>query len=220
MSDNAIVSDKILLAPLFHLELVKDRDIPYDGNATTTEGAAQVLHNLLDRSPVEQLVVLYLGSDGKIIGAEKVGTGTLEMVGAQPQEIFRGAITHMAASIILSHNHPSGAVRPSSADLKFTMGVVSSGAMLGIRVHDHIIVGPGGQHMSLYDNQHLFENELASGMSMIGNIPTELKKALLSILEGSGIKADQGKLPKKGGDPTANAVTNWKRSLSYAMLSR
>src|SRR5271154_1213301 len=155
-----IVSEKVLLAPLYHLELIKDRDVPYNSSATTTESAAQVLHNLLDRSPTEQMVVLYLNSSKEIVGAEKVGMGAVEEVSTSPTEIFRGAIVKACPEVILSHNHPTGDGRPSIADLKFTFNMIEMGALLGIRVEDHIIVVANGKHMSIRENMSLLRKEV------------------------------------------------------------
>lgn len=218
-----IVSDKVLLAPLYHLELVRDREIPYDGNAKTTEAAVQVLHDLLDRSPTEQLAVIYLNSNLEILGAEKVGMGTLEMVQAQAQEIFRGAIVKAAPEILVCHNHPTGEVRPSIDDIKFTISAITAGGLLGIRLRDHIIVGPNGKHMSLYENQHMLGKEFAQAeaemFGLHGVDMSSLKQKLLSLID------PQGNLPavpgsSKKGDPKANSPSEWQHSLSYAFLNR
>jgi DNA repair protein RadC len=217
-----IVSDKVLLAPLYHLELVRDRDIPYDGNAKTTDAAAQVLHDLLDRSPTEQLAVMYLSSGLDILGVERIGMGSLEAVQAHPQEVFRGAIVKAAPEILVCHNHPSGEVRPSIADIKFTLSVITAGGLLGIRLRDHIIIGPNGKHMSLYDNQHLLSREFDQAkaeMLGLGGIDLEgLKKKLINLIDPNSLPATPGS--KKGGDPQANSPSQWKQSLSYALLSR
>jgi DNA repair protein RadC len=56
-----------------------------------------------------------------------------------PREIFRGAIVASAASIIISHNHPSGNAEPSEEDIRVTRQIVEAGKIIGIPVHDHII---------------------------------------------------------------------------------
>lgn len=209
-------SNNILIAPLYHLELVQDRDIPYDGNARTTEAAAQVFHKLLDSSPVEQMVVLYLSNGGNIVGAEKVGTGTVEMVSTLPTELFRGAIVKAVPEVILCHNHPSGEPKPSIPDMQFTMSVVELGAFLGVRVRDHIIVSPNGKHISMRENMENGEldQELIQAKADRMALPEELKQKLLSILHPG--KKDAS---KKGGDPTSNDNTDDMPSLTYLLLS-
>ena len=59
-------------------------------------------------------------------------------------EVFKSAILSNASCIILCHNHPSGDLEPSSADVEFTKNVIKSGNLLGIRVHDHLVVSSRG----------------------------------------------------------------------------
>jgi DNA repair protein RadC len=65
-----------------------------------------------------------------------------------PREVFRSAILEAAAHVILVHNHPSGDPTPSKEDVHLTRQLVEGGRLLGIRVHDHVIVGQG-RHVSL-----------------------------------------------------------------------
>jgi hypothetical protein len=60
---------------------------------------------------------------------------------AHPREIFRPAITHSAFAFVLVHNHPSGAAKPSEADLRITKRVASGARILQINFLDHVIVG-------------------------------------------------------------------------------
>lgn len=220
---------KVLMAPLYHLEVVKDRDIPYDANVKTTEQAAQVLHNLLDRSPTENMVVVYLNSSAEIIGAERVGMGGLEAVGQDPTELFRGALVHGAPEVLLSHNHPSGDVHPSPQDLLMTMNNLSLGGILGIRVRDHIIVGPNGKHFSVREGMMKGQlkdeirraEEIAYG-SHIG----DLKDRIVDLIKQRGGRVggpldalDNLPPPSKKGDPKANLVSDWEDSLSWLYLN-
>jgi DNA repair protein RadC len=61
-----------------------------------------------------------------------------------PREIFKEAIIHNSASVVLAHNHPSGDPEPSDEDLTITKRLVKSGKILGIEVIDHIIIGKTG----------------------------------------------------------------------------
>jgi len=210
---------KVLMTPLYHLELVKDRDIPYDGSVKTTEQAAQVLHHLLDRSPTENMIVVYLNSSADLIGVERVGMGGMESVAQDHTEIFRGALVAGAPEILISHNHPNGDTRPSPADLHMTMTTVDLGALLHIRVRDHIIVGPNGKHLSIRENMHLFQDEMRQAEEMaFGRHMSSIKDKLLDLIsKGPDLGADL--LPKKG-DPKANLLSDWQDSLTYAWLTR
>ena len=229
MEDNIV--PKVLMTPLYHLELVKDRDIPYEGNGKTTAQAAQVLHNLLDRSPTENMVVLYLNSSAEIIGAERVGMGGLESVGTDPTELFRGALVKAAPEILLSHNHPNGDVRPSPQDLLMTMNTMSLASMLHIRLRDHIVVGPNGKHFSIRENIHDLHDEMRKAEEIaFGPGIGAIKDKIMGLIQKGGGKlhdplADLLGLdspPKKGsggGDPKANLMSDWQDSLTYAWLT-
>ena len=89
----------------------------------------------------EHFKLILLNSRNKILCISAVSTGTLTTSLVHPREVFRDAITHSAASVVLAHNHPSGDPEPSDDDLKITRKLVESGKILGIEVIDHIIIG-------------------------------------------------------------------------------
>jgi DNA repair protein RadC len=61
-----------------------------------------------------------------------------------PREIFKSAILANAAAIVVCHNHPSGPLAPSSQDLKMTDKLVKAGKLMGIMIHDHLIISREG----------------------------------------------------------------------------
>jgi len=134
--------------PVYHLELVRDRTIPLKNSYTTNE-SARILHAMLDRSPVEQFVVLYVGPDCKMLGAETITVGDLMSVQAPIRSIFRGAIHAAVPTIVLGHNHPSTDPYPSEQDITLTSMAVECGELLGIHVIDHVVVSPNGLHYSI-----------------------------------------------------------------------
>jgi len=69
--------------------------------------------------------------------------GTLDTSLVHPREVFRPAVAAHAASLILVHNHPSGDPTPSPEDLAVTRRLAEAGALLGIPVEDHVIIGDG-----------------------------------------------------------------------------
>lgn len=105
-----------------------------------TDRAGGLLLQLIGRTPVEELAVLYLGPGQQLLGAEVVARGGRQECSIQPVELFRGAIVAGAQSIILGHNHPSGEATCSAEDLKLTVKVIELGDLLGIRVEDHLVV--------------------------------------------------------------------------------
>ena len=89
----------------------------------------------------EHFKLILLNPRNKIIGISTISVGTLNASLVHPREVFKDAIVHSAASVVLAHNHPSGDPEPSEDDLKITKKLVESGKILGIEVIDHIIIG-------------------------------------------------------------------------------
>jgi DNA repair protein RadC len=91
-------------------------------------------------SKKEYFVVFYLDSRNQEIKREIVSVGTLNESLVHPREVFEGAIKNSAASIILAHNHPSGDLDPSQADVEITKKLIHAGKILDIKIVDHVIV--------------------------------------------------------------------------------
>lgn len=89
----------------------------------------------------ENLVVLLLDAQHKLIKRVNVSKGTLSSVICHPRDIFREALRYNASSLILAHNHPSGDPKPSKADRLLTREIAKAGLLMRIRVHDHVIIG-------------------------------------------------------------------------------
>jgi len=92
----------------------------------------------------ENFVALYLDARNKLIHKETVSIGTINANLVHPREVFEPAVRHLAAQIVLAHNHPSGDPEPSEDDLAITKRLVESGKILGIEIFDHIIVVKNG----------------------------------------------------------------------------
>lgn len=88
----------------------------------------------------EHFVVFFLDARNQEIKREIISVGSLNANLVHPREVFEPAVRHLAAQIIIAHNHPSGEVEPSEDDLEITKRLVETGKILGIEVVDHIIV--------------------------------------------------------------------------------
>jgi len=88
---------------------------------------------------VEQFKVMVLNRANKVLGICEVSTGGTTGTVADPKLIFVTAIKANACGIILSHNHPSGNLRPSQADIDLTRKIKEAGKLLEIQLLDHII---------------------------------------------------------------------------------
>ena len=97
---------------------------------------------------VERVRVLYLDTKNRLIRDEHVADGSIDEAAIHPREVIRRALDLGAASLILVHNHPSGSPEPSRADIQMTQRIAEAGRLLGIEVHDHVIIGREG-HVSL-----------------------------------------------------------------------
>jgi DNA repair protein RadC len=162
------------IVPLYHLELVREKDIPYTG-VTDEWAAADVFHQMLDSSPVEKLAVIHCNSGLDMIGAEVVAIGGVEVVGAAMADLFKGAIKNNAARIWIAHNHVDGRVTASMPDYRFTLKAIQVGQMLDIPIQDHLVVGPGA-HYSIYKHR----DELSRALISLER--DEIKKKLMGML--------------------------------------
>tara|TARA_Y100000310_G_scaffold78020_1_gene74619 strand:- start:24247 stop:24915 length:669 start_codon:yes stop_codon:yes gene_type:complete len=91
----------------------------------------------------EHLFAVYLDSQRNILKEEMLFKGTLDASVVHAREVFRPALQHNAASVIILHNHPSGDPTPSDTDIATTEYLQDSGNMLRIELLDHIILGEG-----------------------------------------------------------------------------
>lgn len=90
--------------------------------------------------PDEMLRVLFLDAGHRLIADELLQQGTLTRLAIYPRTIFRRALEHNAAALILVHNHPSGDPAPSDEDVSATQRLDQIGRALGVEILDHIIV--------------------------------------------------------------------------------
>jgi DNA repair protein RadC len=88
----------------------------------------------------EYFVCLTLDGANRLIAKRVITIGTLTSSLVHPREVFADAITDRAASIIVAHNHPSGNLDPSPADIDVTKRLQDAAKLLGIALNDHIIV--------------------------------------------------------------------------------
>jgi DNA repair protein RadC len=102
----------------------------------------------LQHEGIEQFRILFLDRKNQIIADEAQQRGTVDHTPVYPREVVKRALELNAAALILVHNHPSGDPTPSRADVEMTRQVRQAAAVMGIELHDHLIVGRKG-HVSL-----------------------------------------------------------------------
>lgn len=108
--------------------------------------AASVKHYLsmqLKNSSRELFHVLFLDSQHRLIADETLFSGTLGEAVIYPREVLKRALSLDASAVILAHNHPSGYLQPSQADLDVTQKIKGALQLVDLRLLDHMIVGDG-----------------------------------------------------------------------------
>ena len=101
-------------------------------------------------SVVEEFHLLFLDRKNILIRHERQQRGTVDHTPVYPREVVKRALELGASALILVHNHPSGDLTPSKADIAITQDIVKAASLFGVTVHDHVIIGRGG-HTSLHD---------------------------------------------------------------------
>jgi DNA repair protein RadC len=94
----------------------------------------------------EVFAVLFMDAQNRLIATEELFRGTLTQTSVYPREVVLRALHHHAAAVVLAHNHPSGTVQPSRADLALTQTLKAALALVDVRVLDHIIVAAGAAY--------------------------------------------------------------------------
>ncbi|MDW7731242.1 MAG: DNA repair protein RadC [Methanolobus sp.] len=102
----------------------------------------------------ERLVALLLDTKNHVLREEVISIGSLNANIVHPREVFKAALMESCASVILSHNHPSGDPTPSREDIAVTEKLVEGGKLLGIDVLDHVVIGDG-RYVSLKDEGYV-----------------------------------------------------------------
>ncbi len=104
------------------------------------EDAARYMMPMLRYEQKEHFLVMLLDVRNRVIATSTISVGGLTSSIAHPREVFREAIRHSAAALILVHNHPSGDPSPSREDIQLTRQMMKAGEVMGIPVLDHIIL--------------------------------------------------------------------------------
>ncbi|WP_299348996.1 DNA repair protein RadC [uncultured Shimia sp.] len=105
------------------------------------EALVDYCHTTMAHRETEQFRVLFLDSKNVLIADEEQARGTVDHVPVYPREVVKRALEINASALILVHNHPSGDPTPSSSDITMTQQVQQAAEVMGIALHDHLIVG-------------------------------------------------------------------------------
>lgn len=103
----------------------------------------------------EHFDILFLDIKHNLIAVERMFSGTIDQTTIFVREIAKKGLELNCSKVVLSHNHPSGNVRPSNSDLKMTKQVSEALDIFKIKVLDHIIVGFSGETLSFARDNYL-----------------------------------------------------------------
>ena len=98
-------------------------------------------HTTMAHRETEQFRILFLDRKNVLIADEEQAAGTVDHVPVYPREVVKRALELNASTLILVHNHPSGDPTPSEADIEMTEKINTAVQVLGITLHDHLIIG-------------------------------------------------------------------------------
>jgi DNA repair protein RadC len=142
---------------LFALKMVAEVELVYKTKVKpserplvkTAKDCYEILRQTWDENKiefVEQFKVVLLNRAQRVLGIYELSTGGVTGTVADPKLVFTAALKANACNIILSHNHPSGNLKPSRADEELTKKIATAGMYLDIKVIDHIIVTSEGYY--------------------------------------------------------------------------
>jgi DNA repair protein RadC len=142
--------------PIYRVTLVREGKMPtYESRIRSSANAYSVLQEYLDGVDREHFVVMLLDQKNCAIGLHTVSIGSLTASIVAPREVFKVEILANCANILLAHNHPSGDCQPSREDRAITQRLKEAGALLGINVLDHLVIGADGRYFSFADENML-----------------------------------------------------------------
>ena len=128
------------------MQMVREKSLSY--NAPRITSAAGVYNALAEYACKDQEHFLTITLDGRsnILEKRVIHIGTLNQSLVHPREVFRPAILDNAAGIIICHNHPSGTLEPSRADVSITQRLKEVAKLVGIELLDHVIISKNGYY--------------------------------------------------------------------------
>ena len=146
--------------PVYRVQLVHETVIPANRpQLRSSADAARLLRQFLRQVDREHFVVILVDRKNRLIGIHTVSVGSLTASVVHPREVFKVAILSNATAILCGHNHPSGDPQPSGEDRGLTRRLVQAGAILGIDVLDHVIIGDGAADYYSFADQGLLHTD-------------------------------------------------------------
>ena len=130
---------------------VREKDFPYSGQRLSCTSDALAFARSLRESDIEKFLCLHLDARNKLNCIQLIN-GTHNQTVVYPREIIRHSLLSGSSGMILVHNHPSGGISPSEADIRLTKIIAEMAKNLDVLVHDHIILGEGESFFSFRES--------------------------------------------------------------------
>lgn len=124
----------------------KDREVAKREKITSSSHAFEIMKSHLTDLPHEEFWLLMLNRSNLLIKKELMSRGGITGTIVDTKIIFKAAIENYSNSIIVCHNHPSGSLSPSEADIKITKNIKDAGIIMGIPLLDHLIISENGYY--------------------------------------------------------------------------
>jgi len=146
---------------LFGIKLIKaaadrylEKRIIHKDPLNNSKELFDYLYHSLGNKSREYFNAVFLDAKNRVISTEILFEGTLTASSVYPREVILAALNHHAAALIFAHNHPSGDPNPSQEDIEITRRLVFACRVIGITVHEHIVIG-NSCYFSFADEGHI-----------------------------------------------------------------
>jgi len=146
---------------VYRIKMIREKSIKYQSSVSMSNQAAEVIRRTITecgQSDREQMVVLMLDVKNRIIGTNIVSVGSVSSSIVCLRELFKPVILANSAALIIGHNHPSGDLQPSVEDNNITKWIFAGAHLLGITLHDHLIINIESKEYYSYAGNNLLEN--------------------------------------------------------------
>lgn len=117
------------------------QEIPEKEKITSIKDTYRIFSQYLSDLRTEEFWAIFLDQKNHVIYKTQISKGGIAGTVVDVRILFRIALEHYATSVIVAHNHPSGNLKPSTADLQMTKDIKNAGDLLNVKLLDHLIIG-------------------------------------------------------------------------------
>lgn len=185
MDKNIFALDRVAI------RMVKEPPLYSDTPLNSPQAVVQVMADMLRDYDREVFAIINLRPDLKPINVNIVSMGALDQSIVHPREAIKSMVLSNAASVMMVHNHTTGSKSPSREDVAVTDRMAQLCGLLGIKLIDHIIVGPGKEYYSFHEKRELPLPKIKYETDINGLEIGELKVAETPTVEQTKVSAEE-----------------------------